>query len=93
VGRALLKWFTDEASTAYPELSAFHIVTARKNPASPAKLCEVTVHAIFLVAASSDGSMVVARSSACEYLADAVEDLWEQVLLKIGTGRFLKILA
>jgi hypothetical protein len=89
----LLKWFIEEASIAYLGLSDFHIVTARKNPASPANLCEGTVHVMCLVAGSSDGIMVVARSSACEYLADAVEDLWEQVLLKIGTGKFLKILA
>lgn len=33
--------------------------------------------------------MVVEQGEQCEYLADAVEDLWERVLMKVGeeTGR------
>jgi hypothetical protein len=33
---------------------------------------------------SKDGGVVVEKSAECEYLADAVEDLWDRVGVRMG---------
>jgi hypothetical protein len=67
--------------------SKFHVITSRKNRmclASPSSFCNDTVHTANLFGITADGSTVLQESAECEYLADAVEDLWEKVLETVG---------
>jgi hypothetical protein len=69
----------------YPTLAEFRVVTSRKFricPASPNTFCNATVHVATLVTGA--GSTVVQQGRECEYLADAVENLWEKMLEKAG---------
>jgi hypothetical protein len=62
----------------HPALDKFRVVTSRKFRVCPASLhnfCNATVHIATLVAGTE--STVVQQGKECEFLADAVEDLWE----------------
>lgn len=73
--------------------SNFRIIAARKSklcPASPTSFCNTAVYIATLTGTSEGGGdIVIEQGEECEYLADAVEDLWERVLMKVGeeTGR------
>jgi hypothetical protein len=74
----------DEASSLYLAQTIFRVVTARKLrvcPASPNSFCNASVHVATLVAGAA---AVVLQGKESEFLADAVEDLWEKVLEKTG---------
>jgi hypothetical protein len=74
----------DEASSLYLTQTNFRVVTARKLrvcPASPNSFCNASVHVATLVAGAT---AVVLQGKESEFLADAVEDLWEKVLGKMG---------
>jgi hypothetical protein len=77
----------DEAPIAYPAFTHFKIVTSRRDkasPASPREFCSTTVCVAALLGISQDGGVVVEKSTECEYLADAVEDLWEKIGVRMG---------
>jgi hypothetical protein len=77
----------DEASIVHPTFSKFHVITSRKNrmcPESPGSFCNATVHTANVLGITADGNSVLEESAECEYLADAVEDLWEKVLETVG---------
>jgi hypothetical protein len=77
----------DEAPIIFPAFPSFKIVTARKEknwPASPTGFCSAPVCVATLLGMSEEGAVIVEKSTECEFLADAVEDLWDRVGVRMG---------
>jgi hypothetical protein len=77
----------DEAPIIFPAFTSFKIVTARKekhSPASPTGFCSAAVCVATLLGMSEEGAVIVEKSAECEFLADAVEDLWDRVGVSMG---------
>ncbi|KAF1915126.1 hypothetical protein BDU57DRAFT_576452 [Ampelomyces quisqualis] len=86
---AMLKgMILEQASLAIVVATDFRVFTARRNknfPASPTSFRNTAVYVATLIGGCEGGAaVVVERSEECEYLADAMEDLWEKVLTKVG---------
>jgi hypothetical protein len=77
----------DEAPIIFPKFMSFKVITSRmekNSPASPTGFCSAAVYIATLLGMSKDGGVVVEKSAECEYLADAVEDLWDRVGVRMG---------
>jgi hypothetical protein len=77
----------DEAPFLFPTYTSFKIVTARKeknSPASPTSFCSAPVCVATLLGMSEEGAVIVEKSTGCEFLTDAVEDLWDRVGVRMG---------
>jgi hypothetical protein len=77
----------DEAPILFPTYMSFKIVTACKeknSPASPTDFCSAVRCVATLLGISEEGAVIVEKSAECEFLADAVEDLWDRVGVRTG---------
>jgi hypothetical protein len=75
----------DEAALTYPASKDFIVSISRKNKAAH-MFCSAAVHTAALLARhiGSETWIVLGRGDECEYFPDAVESLWEKVLVAAG---------
>jgi hypothetical protein len=75
----------NEASLSHGPSNGLFISTSRSTNESPA-FCSAAVHTAMLLTLHADNETWTAleKSDECEYLADAVESLWEKVLTGAG---------
>ncbi|KAF2832913.1 FAD/NAD(P)-binding domain-containing protein [Ophiobolus disseminans] len=77
----------DEAPIIFTESKNFKVITTRVNKtcfATPTGFCDSVVCTAMLVAGSAAEWRVLEKSEEHEYLADAVEDVWQKVLARAG---------
>jgi hypothetical protein len=87
----------DEAPIIFPTFKSFKVVTSRReknSPALPTGFCSAAICVATLLGISGDGAVAVEKSAACEFLADAVEDLWDRVgvSMSVVTGKYKNVL-
>jgi hypothetical protein len=77
----------DEAPIVFPMFKSFKVVTSRReknSPASPTGFCSAAICVATLLSISGDGAVALEKSAECEFLADAVENLWDKVGVRMA---------
>lgn len=80
----------EEAALLYPQYTSLKVTTSRTKKSCTATattggICDVVVHMAHLVGLDKHNQAVLLeQSSECEFLSDAAENLWEEILAKAG---------